>query len=99
MRATSSRVRVWRLPRMQAAGAGERRDPAGMHPVRLLVGGKAMDEHDRIAGALVQVGDLDRAGMERSRGRDRNHGMVSEGRWNLPDPARTGPWLAHNPAT
>ena len=39
----------------------ERSDPAGMYPVHLLVGGKAVHQHDRLALALVEIGDLDLA--------------------------------------
>src|SRR5947199_7915234 len=35
------------------------RDPGGLHPVRLLVGGKAMDQDDRLALASVEIRDLD----------------------------------------
>src|SRR5437763_59788 len=42
-----------------AVVAHERRDPAGLHPVDLLVGGKAMHQDDRLARALVEIGDLD----------------------------------------
>jgi hypothetical protein len=41
-----------------AAGADERRDPAGIDPVHLFVGGKAVDEHDRLALPFVEIGDL-----------------------------------------
>jgi len=43
------------------AGARERRHPAWQDPVRLLGGGEAMDQHDRGALTLVEIGDLDLA--------------------------------------
>ena len=43
------------------AGARERRHPAWQDPVRLLGGGEAMDQHDRVALTLVEIGDLDLA--------------------------------------
>ena len=39
--------------------ARQRRDPAGLHPVHLRVRGKAVHQHDRLARALVEIGDLD----------------------------------------
>ena len=33
----------------------ERSDPAGMHPVHLLVGGEAVHQHNRLALALVEI--------------------------------------------
>src|SRR5262249_21692592 len=41
-----------------AACPGEGRDPAGLHPVHLLGRGKAVDENDRLARALVEKGNL-----------------------------------------
>ncbi len=41
------------------AGAGQRRDPAGMQPVHLLGRGKAVHQHDRLALPFVEIGDLD----------------------------------------
>ena len=42
-----------------AVVARERRDPAGLHPVDLLVGGETVHQDDRIAGTLVEIDDLD----------------------------------------
>ena len=36
----------------------------GLHPVHLLGGGKAVHQHDRIAVALVEIGDLDAAVLQ-----------------------------------
>ena len=38
----------------------QRRDPAGLHPVHLLGGGEAVHQHDRLALARIEKGDLDR---------------------------------------
>ena len=46
-------------PGESVAVAPQRGGPAGHHPVRLLVGGKAVHEHDRIALAFVEIGDRD----------------------------------------
>ena len=42
-----------------SASFGERRKPAGEQPIHLLGRGEAMDEHDRLALPLVEIGDLD----------------------------------------
>jgi len=41
-----------------AARPRERRHPAGRDPVHLLVGGKAVDEHDRLALAFIEKCDV-----------------------------------------
>jgi hypothetical protein len=43
------------------ASAGERRDPTGMYPIHLLVGGEAVHQHNWLALALVEINDLDLA--------------------------------------
>jgi hypothetical protein len=47
-----------------AAGARQRRHPAGIDPVHLLVGGEAVHEHDRLALAFVEKGNVDVAMSE-----------------------------------
>src|SRR5262249_32289675 len=42
-----------------AARARQRRYPARRDPVHFLVGSKTMDEHDRLALPLVEIGNLD----------------------------------------
>jgi len=41
-----------------AAGALERREPAGLHPVHLLRGSKSVHQHDRRALPLVEEGNI-----------------------------------------
>ena len=50
------------------AGAGQRRDPAGMDPVHLLGGGKAVHQHDRFALPLVKEGEFHGTVMEGGHG-------------------------------
>jgi hypothetical protein len=40
------------------AGGGKRGDPAGCRPIRLFVRREAVDEQDRLALPLVELGDL-----------------------------------------
>ena len=47
-----------------AAGRGQCRHPARIDPVHLLVGGKAVNENDRIAGSLIEKGELDGSVLE-----------------------------------
>src|SRR5262245_43517465 len=42
-----------------AAGTRQRRHPAGLDPVDLLSGGKAVNEDDRFTLALVHIRDID----------------------------------------
>src|SRR5262249_60298309 len=46
------------------AGLGQRRDPAGMHPVDRGGRGEAVHQDDRLALPLVEKGDLDAAVLE-----------------------------------
>ncbi len=51
-----------------APGAGQRANPARADPVHLLGRGETVHQHDRLgvrAIAFVEIGDLDRAIMER----------------------------------
>src|SRR6185437_7686415 len=41
------------------SGARQRRHPAGRNPIYFLGGSKTMHQHDRLAFAFVEVGDLD----------------------------------------
>ena len=43
-----------------AAGARERRDPARLHPVHLLVGRKAVHQDDRLALPFIEKRNLHR---------------------------------------
>ncbi len=45
-------------------GAVQRLDPIGVAPVDGAVRGKAVDEQDRIAGALIDIGDGHTIGVE-----------------------------------
>lgn len=47
-----------------AAGARERRHPAGLNPVHFLRGRKAVDEHERLAASFIKISDLDVAMIE-----------------------------------
>ena len=42
-----------------AAGRGESADPADIAPIGRDIGGKAMDEEDRLPFPLVAIGDAD----------------------------------------
>ena len=50
------------------AGLGQTGHPSGMHPVYRRVGGKAVDQDDRLAFALVEKRDLDPIVLEMSVG-------------------------------
>ena len=56
-----------------AAGALKRRQPARIDPVHLFVGREAVNEDDRVALALIEIGDLACSSNEASRRDCRNH--------------------------
>jgi hypothetical protein len=42
-----------------SAGAGERCDPTGVHPIHFLGGSEAVHKHDRLPLPFVEIGNLD----------------------------------------